>query len=175
MSTGRDLDVAVQGAGWIAVQGLDGSEAYTRAGDLQVDPNGQLLTGTGLAGAGRWRSDHGAAVRVDHHRRRRHDFDRAAGAGAGDHAPTSAASSWSSRPTRPSRSGDDGLLRMKDGSDAPADAAVQLASGVLESSNVNVADAMVNMIELQRHFDMQVRAMKSAEDNGAASARLLFS
>ena len=68
----------------------------------------------------------------------------------------------------------DGLFRMKDGSDAPPDASdAACASGVLESSNVNVADAMVNMIELSRHFDMQVRAMKSAEDNGAASARLL--
>jgi flagellar basal-body rod protein FlgF len=62
---------------------------------------------------------------------------------------------------------------MKDGSDAPPDAATTLAAGVLEGSNVNVADAMVNMIELSRRFDMQVRAMKSAEDNGAASARLL--
>ncbi|HXR52002.1 MAG TPA: flagellar basal body rod C-terminal domain-containing protein, partial [Steroidobacteraceae bacterium] len=69
--------------------------------------------------------------------------------------------------------GQDGLFRMKDGSDAPADASARVVSGVLESSNVNVADAMVNMIELSRRFDMQVRAMRSAEDNGAASARLL--
>ena len=69
--------------------------------------------------------------------------------------------------------GPDGLLRMRDGSDAPPDAATSVTSGMLESSNVNVADAMVNMIELSRRFDMQVRAMKSAEDNGAASARLL--
>ncbi len=65
--------------------------------------------------------------------------------------------------------GADGLFRMKNGSDAPPDSTTSLASGVLESSNVNVADAMVNMIELSRRFDMQVRAMKSAEDNGAAS------
>jgi flagellar basal-body rod protein FlgF len=69
--------------------------------------------------------------------------------------------------------GRDGLFRMKDGSDAAPDAAARLTSGVLEGSNVNIADAMVNMIELSRRFDMQVRAMKSAEDNGAASARLL--
>ena len=48
LSTGRDLDVAINGQGWIAVQGADGKEAYTRAGDLQVDANGQLMTGTGL-------------------------------------------------------------------------------------------------------------------------------
>src|ERR1044072_3354775 len=46
LSTGRDLDVAINGDGWIAVQGADGREAYTRAGDLQIDANGQLTTGT---------------------------------------------------------------------------------------------------------------------------------
>ena len=69
--------------------------------------------------------------------------------------------------------GQDGLFRLRDGSDAEPDSSVRLASGMLEGSNVNVADAMVNMIELSRRFDMQVRAMRSAEDNGAASARLL--
>ena len=61
----------------------------------------------------------------------------------------------------------------KDGTDAPADATTQLVSGVLEGSNVNVADAMVNMIELSRRFDLQVKAMRTAEDDGAASAKLL--
>jgi flagellar basal-body rod protein FlgF len=68
---------------------------------------------------------------------------------------------------------EDGLFRMKDGSDAPADAAVQLSSGVLESSNVNAAAAMVNMIELARQFEMQVKAIRTAEENGAAAAQLL--
>ena len=66
--------------------------------------------------------------------------------------------------------GDDGLFRMKDGSDAPADATVQLASGTLESSNVNAADAMVNMIELARHFEMQVKAMHAPKRTRAARA-----
>ena len=70
--------------------------------------------------------------------------------------------------------GEDGLFRMRDGTDAPADANVRLASGVLESSNVNVADAMVNMIELARHFDLQVKAMRSRRRQrrrlGAAAA-----
>jgi flagellar basal-body rod protein FlgF len=68
---------------------------------------------------------------------------------------------------------EDGLFRMKDGSDAPADAAVQLSSGVLEASNVNAAAAMVNMIELARQFEMQVKAIRTAEENGAAAAQLL--
>jgi flagellar basal-body rod protein FlgF len=71
--------------------------------------------------------------------------------------------------------GSDGLFRNVDGTDAPADANVKLTSGVLEGSNVNVADAMVQMIELARHFDLQVKAMRTAEENGAASAQLLKS
>ena len=69
--------------------------------------------------------------------------------------------------------GDDGLFRTADGTDAAPDASVRVATGVLESSNVNVADAMVNMIELSRHFDLQVKAMRTAEENAAASAQLL--
>jgi flagellar basal-body rod protein FlgF len=69
--------------------------------------------------------------------------------------------------------GDDGLFRMKDGSSAPSDPGVQLSSGTLESSNVNTADAMVTMIELARHFEMQVKAIRAAEENGAAAAQIM--
>jgi flagellar basal-body rod protein FlgF len=71
--------------------------------------------------------------------------------------------------------GEDGLFRTADGVDAAPDANVRLASGVLESSNVNAADAMVNMIELARRFDLQVKAMRTAEENAASSAQLLKS
>jgi flagellar basal-body rod protein FlgF len=66
-----------------------------------------------------------------------------------------------------------GLFRLRSGSDAPADASVQIASGALESSNVNVAEAMTQMIELARQFDLQVKALRTAEEDAAASARLL--
>jgi flagellar basal-body rod protein FlgF len=69
--------------------------------------------------------------------------------------------------------GEDGLFRMRDGSEVPADANVRIASGSLEASNVNAAEAMVNMIELARNFELQVKAIRTAEDNGAASAQLL--
>jgi len=69
--------------------------------------------------------------------------------------------------------GEDGLFHMKDGTDAPPDASVQLGSGTLESSNVNTADAMVTMIELARHFEMQVKAIRHAEENGAAAAQIM--
>jgi flagellar basal-body rod protein FlgF len=69
--------------------------------------------------------------------------------------------------------GEDGLFRTRDGTDVPADANLQVASGSLESSNVNIADAMVQMIELQRHFELQVKAMRTAEENAAAATQLL--
>jgi flagellar basal-body rod protein FlgF len=69
--------------------------------------------------------------------------------------------------------GEDGLFRNATGTDVPADASVKLATGSLETSNVNTADAMVNMIELARRFDLQVKAMRTAEENAATSAQLL--
>ena len=45
--TGNPLDVAIQGPGWLSVQTADGTEAYTRAGNFQVDAQGQIVTPTG--------------------------------------------------------------------------------------------------------------------------------
>lgn len=170
--TGRDLDVAVQGNGYLAVQALDGREAYTRAGDLRIDSSGILRTGTGLPVLG----DAGPVAIPPH-------ASIAIGAdgtvsivplGQGPETRAEVARIRLVNPADTELTKDaDGLLRLKDGSDAPPDAAVTLVSGVLESSNVNVADALVHMIELSRRFELQVRAMKTAEDNGAASARLL--
>jgi flagellar basal-body rod protein FlgF len=172
MTTGRDLDVAVQGEGYIAVQGADGREAYTRAGDLRLDTNGQLLTGTGLQVLG----DAGP-VAVPPYASLSIGGDGTVSIVPLGQGPETRAEVGRIKLVNPAtdelEKGTDGLLRMKDGTDAVADASTRIASGVLESSNVNVADAMVNMIELQRRFDLQVRAMKTADDNGAASARLL--
>jgi flagellar basal-body rod protein FlgF len=170
--TGRDLDVAVQGEGYIAVMGLDGREAYTRAGDLRIDSSGQLRTGTGLAVLG-----DGGPVAVPPHYSIAIGGDGTVSIVPLGQGPETRAEVGRIKLVNPAtddlEKSADGLLRMKDGSDAPVDAATTLVSGVLETSNVNVADALVNMIELSRRFDLQVRAMKSAEDNGAASARLL--
>jgi flagellar basal-body rod protein FlgF len=170
--TGRDLDVAVQGSGYIAVQAHDGREAYTRAGDLRIDSAGILRTGTGMPVLG----DAGP-IAVPPHASVAIGADGTVSIVPLGQGPETRADIGRIKLVNPGEGelakDADGLLRMRDGSDAPADASATLVSGVLETSNVNVTDALVNMIELSRRFDLQVRAMKTAEDNGAASARLL--
>ena len=172
MSTGRDLDVGVQGPGWIAVQGPDGREAYTRAGDLRVDPSGMLLNGAGQTVLGE-----GGPISVPPNTSLMIAADGTISivpVGQGPETTSQVGRIKLVNPPAESLArGEDGLFRTTDGTDAPPDANVRLASGELESSNVNVADAMVNMIELSRHFDLQVKAMRTAEENAAAAAQLL--
>lgn len=171
-ATGRDLDVGINGAGWIAVLGRDGREAYTRAGDLRVDPNGMLMTGAGLQVMGE-----GGPISVPP------STSLTIGADGtislipmGQGAETTAMVGRIKLVNPPDADmvrGEDGLFRNVNGADVPADASVKLVTGSLESSNVNTADAMVNMIELARRFDLQVKAMRTAEENAASSAQLL--
>lgn len=171
-ATGRDLDVAIQGGGWIAVQGKDGQEAYTRAGDLRVDPSGLLLTGAGHPVLG-----DGGPVTVPAHSAVAVAADGTVSIVPVGQGPETMATVGRIKLVNPAVEtvirGEDGLFRTSDGAPAAADANVRVASGVLEGSNVNAADAMVNMIELSRRFDLQVKAMRAAEENGQASAQLL--
>ncbi len=172
LSTGRDLDVAINGDGWIAVQAPDGKEAYTRAGDLQIDPNGNLTTGAGHPVLG-----DGGTINVPPYTSIFFARDGSISIVAQGQTPDTTATVDRIKLVKPADSalarGNDGLFRMKDGSDAPSDASVKLGSGTLESSNVNTADAMVTMIELARHFEMQVKAIRHAEENGAAAAQIM--
>lgn len=172
LSTGRDLDVAVNGEGWIAVQSADGSEAYTRAGDLRVDTSGTLRNGAGDIVLG-----DGGPVTVPQSNSVLVGADGSVSIVPLGQGPETTAVIGRIKLVKPPvdslKRGVDGLFRMKDGSQAPADASVQLASGVLESSNVNAAGAMVEMIELARRFELQVKAIRTAEEDGATAARLL--
>jgi flagellar basal-body rod protein FlgF len=172
ISTGRELDIAIQGDGFIAVQARDGREAYTRAGDLRIDPNGQLLTGAGLPVLG-----DGGPISVPPHTSVAIAPDGTISIVPLGQGPETTASVARIRLVNASEEqldrGEDGLFRMRDGTDLPADANVRVGSGVLESSNVNAAESMVNMIELARNFELQVKAIRTAEDNAAASAQLL--
>jgi flagellar basal-body rod protein FlgF len=173
-STGRDLDVGISGRGWLAVLGNDGREAYTRAGDLHVDPNGMLMTGTGLQVMG-----DGGPISVPPSSSATIGSDGTISViPLGQGAETTAMVGRIKLVNPPDEDmvrGEDGLFRSATGADLPADASVKVITGSLEASNVNTADAMVNMIELARRFDLQVKAMHTAEENAATSAQLLRS
>lgn len=170
--TGRDLDVAVQGKGWIAVETADGSEAYTRNGSLKLNENGVLQTHSGLNVLG-----DGGPISVPP------DVTIAiAKDGTVSTIPTTGTPNAVSVLGRiklvnpPEASlvrGDDGLFRTSDGSPADADAGVALIGGALEGSNVNVVEAMVDMISLARQFDMQMKLLQNAENNANKASQLL--
>jgi len=172
LSTGRELDVGVNGSGWIAVLGKDGREAYTRAGDLRVDPMGQLLTGAGHQVMG-----DGGPITVPQNTSLTIGGDGSVSIVPVGQGPETTSTIGRIKLVNPPDAqmtrGEDGLFRSASGEDLPPDASVRLATGSLETSNVNVADAMVNMIELSRRFDLQVKAMRTAEENAATSAQLL--
>jgi len=173
-TTGRPLDVAVQGRGFIAVQGPNGQEAYTRNGDLHVTPDGLLVTSTGQIVLG----DNGPISIPPSSSIKIADDGTVSVLPDGQPAESLAAIGRiklvNPDPSTLVREGD-GLFQLASGGSAPADASVKLSSGVLESSNVDLASAMVNMIDLARNFQLQVKAMKSADDNASASSQLLQS
>lgn len=172
VQTGNALDVAVQGDGYIAVQAPDGSEAYTRAGNLRITPNGMLVTGAGhpvLGDGGPVAIPPAEAVEIG--------ADGTISIRPIGQTPEALAVVDRIRLVAPDpaavEKGGDGLLRLAGGGVAPPDAGVRLASGVLEGSNVNTVDAMVNMIALARQFEMQVKLMQTAKENDEASARMM--
>jgi flagellar basal-body rod protein FlgF len=171
-STGRDLDVSINGDGWLAVQAEDGTEAYTRAGDLRITPNGVLTTGTGLAVMGG-----GGPVAIPEADKVEIGSDGTVSIiPLGDSAATLSTIDRI-KLVNPKLSdvekGKDGLFRLKSGLDAQPSAEVRLVSGSVEGSNVSVVNAMVSMIELARNFELQVKMMKTVSENEAASAQLM--
>lgn len=172
MATGRDLDVAVQGKGWIAVQAPDGTEGYTRAGDLRIDSLGLLTNGAGhqvLGNAGPIAIPPYESLEIAH--------DGTISVRPLGQEPQTLAVIDRIRLVDPPADvlmrGEDGLVRRGDGLASEPDAGVTLVGGILESSNVNAIDAMVNMIRLARNFETQVKLMRTAEENSRTSARLL--
>jgi len=170
--TGRALDVAVKDGGWIAVQAPDGSEAYTRRGDLKVDASGLLVTGNGLPVLG-----DGGPIALPPYDAIQIGSDgtisiRPQGAAASELAVIDRIKLVAPQFDRMVK-GEDGLMRLKDGGEAEAAAEQRLVSGALEASNVNIVNEMVEMIELQRRFEMQIKLMKTAEETASASASIV--
>lgn len=174
MSTGRDLDVAVQGDGMLVVQDGDGKEAYTRMGSLRVSPLGVLETSTGLSVL----DDAGQPIVLPLPMEKVEINQDGTVIGRPEGAAPDTVEEYQriklvNPDTRSLSKGNDGLFRRADGQAEKASAQVRLASGALESSNVNVVDEMTNLIRLQRQFDTQVKLMQTAEKNDEVQNQLL--
>jgi flagellar basal-body rod protein FlgF len=172
MSTGRDLDIAVNGSGFIAVQGKDGKEGYTRAGDLQVTASGAVTTASGLpvlSEAGPLTLPPATTVTIGN--------DGTVSVVPLGLSPAAITQADRIKLVNPAlkdlQKGDDGLLRLKSGVKAPADPTVRLTAGVLESSNVNSAQALISMIELQRMYEMQIKGINSIDQTEQSAERLM--
>lgn len=172
VNTGRELDVAIHGEGFMAVLAPDGTEAYTRRGDLQLGPNGQLQTGDGHAVLGA-----SGPIAIPPAEKIEIGTDgtitvRPLGQGANALVVLDRI-----KLVRPAAAqlvkGADGLLRLKDGTTAEADAGVRLTAGALEGSNVDAVEALVNLIALARRYELQVKLMREAADNDAVSAQTM--
>lgn len=173
MQTGNPLDLALTQDRWLAVQAPDGSEAYTRAGNLEVGADGLLRNGAGHLVLG-----DGGPVSVPQNVQMQIGGDgtiTVVPLGQGPEAPaTIGRLKVVAAQLQQLERGADGLMRARAGETLePAAGASVVISGALESSNVNLAESMVTMIQLARQFEMQVKLMRTAEQNDQASASLL--
>ena len=171
-ATGRSLDIGIKGEGWMAVQGRDGREAYTRAGDLRMTANGVLVTGAGhpvMGNIGPIALPPSIKVEIGD--------DGTISIQQPSSGPEALAVvdriKFVKPPLESLEKGDDGLMHLKSDQLAPADGSVRVASGMLEHSNVNAVGSMVNMIELARQFEMQIKMMHTVEQNDRSSTELM--
>jgi flagellar basal-body rod protein FlgF len=171
-NTDRDLDVAVQGKGWIAVQAADGSEAYTRNGSLLVGANGLLQTRNGLMVMG-----DGGPLAVPPDAEVTIAKDGTVSIIPAGQAASTVATVGRVKLVNPPDAdlvkGGDGLFRLNSGQPAQPDAGVVLAQKSLETSNVNAVDALVGMISLARQYDMQIKLLQNAESNEQKAALVM--
>jgi flagellar basal-body rod protein FlgF len=170
--TGRDLDIAVRGQGWIAVQAPDGSEAYTRSGDLTIDSEGVLTTSSGRPVLG-----DGGPITLPPYSKLDIGSDGSIALVPLGQGATTVSSAGTIKLVNPDPAtlerGPDGLFHTKDGSTPDNDPSVKLTAGALEGSNVNPSISLVRMIELSRQFEMQMQGVKNADENAQAATRLL--
>ena len=172
VTTGRELDIAVNGEGWIAVQAADGSEAYTRAGDLKIDNLGRLTNGAGHTILGE-----GGPISIPANEKLEVGSDGTISVRPIGQQVNSLAVIDRIKLINPAKDqlekGPDGLMHMRDGGKGIADASVKVVAGSLESSNVNTVSTLVRMIELARQYETNIKLMKSAEDTDRAAAQII--
>lgn len=172
METGRDLDVAVQGNGWIAVQNPDGGESYVRTGSLNVDALGVLRAGNGMPVMG-----NGGPIAVPPEQQIEVGEDGTISIRAMGEGPRVMAEVDRIKLVNPDlrnmTKGLDGSIHTKDGQPAQADANVKLVSGFLESSNVNAVEEMTSVLALAKQFELHIKMMNTAKEDDQAMARVL--
>ncbi|HPP82744.1 MAG TPA: flagellar basal body rod protein FlgF [Rubrivivax sp.] len=166
-STGRALDVAVQGNSWLAVQSLDGSEAYTRNGALQLDAQGQLVTASGLPVAGS-----GGPITVPANASVDIAADGSIAATVAGQRPQVVGRLKLVTPEAPLERGADGLFRAADG-ELDVDPQARVQGAALEGSNVSPIESMIGMIAAARQFEQQIKALQGAEQRDQSAAKLL--
>jgi flagellar basal-body rod protein FlgF len=165
--TGRPLDVAVQGKSWLSVQGLDGTEGYTRFGALAINAEGTLMTQNGYTVMG-----DGGPISVPPNTQVSIAADGTVSSKQANGTVTPVGKLKLVTPENKLERGDDGLFRSTDG-DLPADATARVQEGALEGSNVNPIETMVSMIAAARQFETQMRLMTTAEKDEQQAAQLL--
>jgi flagellar basal-body rod protein FlgF len=170
--TGRDLDVAIQGQGWIAVQLADGSEAYTRNGSLQTNSNGALQTRSGLNVLGE-----GGPISIPPDMNITIAKEGTVSLVPNIPPPNAVTTVGRIKLVNPDPQqmvrGEDGLFRMRDGGAAASDPGVTIAAGVLEGSNVNVVEQLIGMISLARQYDLQMKLLSSADASANQASQIL--
>ena len=169
--TGRDLDIAVEGEGWLAIQSPEGGEAYVRTGSLKIDSLGMLRTADGLPVMG-----NGGPIAIPPEQKIDIGQDgtisiRALGENPNVVVTVDRLKLVSAMPGDLEK-GSDGLIRSKQGV-LESDANVRVSSGFLESSNVNAVSEMTSILALSRQFELHVKMMRTAEDDASAMARVL--
>ena len=172
--TGNPLDVAMDGDALLAVQATDGSEAYTRRGDLKLSDSGLLVTGDGNPVIG----DGGPITLPDYD-----SLSIAKDGGiwivpsGGDPALPQRVDGLKLVSPKGSAiaKGTDDLFRETNGGALPQDPFASVVGGSLEGSNVNATQALVQMIEASRAWETQVKMIDTAkqiDDGGASLMRL---
>ena len=171
MTTGRNLDVAIQGQGWLTVQGADGNEAYTRNGSLQIGPDGtlQLANGMQVQGTNGPISMPADAQTVTV----ASDGTISVKTASSKTATTVGVLKLVNPPPGDIAKGLDGMFRLKSGDPADADPTVKVADGTLEGSNVNVVESMVGMIGAARQYELSMKLLSTAEQNEQKAGTVL--
>ena len=166
-ATGRNLDVAAKGNAWLTVQALDGTEAYTRGGALDVSNDGTLTTRSGLPVMG-----DGGPLQVPPNTAVSIGADGVVSAKSANGKTSAIGKLKLVTPETPLKRGEDGLFRAAEGS-LSADDTARVQDGALEGSNVSAVEAMVSMISAARQFEAQMKMISTAEANEKSASQLL--